>query len=640
MIQSNQIEESIMKNRNIKFIFFGILLLISVFLADNIFAAPSKRATKSKSTSSRKKNKTTVANTASTENLDDERAGSTTARARGTISTTTTSTTAVDDDTAAELLASNLLACINSACYGDVPYEKCFKTGVAETYIRANSECLSMYNGAKSDLIRIKAKNLITTKIKSYFADSCSSAGGKVSGDVCKVQICYFAKGGDKKQKRCQDFNVGKSFTCSYQAFGLTDKDMEYQEEMTGEQMGMIVNAGINAFTGLLQTGMSVADTVMASKELKKKNILKGKDCAFVYSYGADHLEVSDNYCDYSELEMCENQGKKECKDTNGKNVDVTDDQGRHYKGYNKKQDTSTPAEVVSSKDIGKDQAKVNGNNPVSCQSLTAGKWVKDGDGSTTYNKCYVEFSEWTDLAVKEKEAELYKKFTDFKTLQFKDNVGAAYLQAEYTNAMGVNLGNNNKKYCSFGVEITGRLSGSYEAVCKQHAPTECSPSSPKLDTCTSAYSTYDSSTTNSKIIVNCSCEVDNGDSTNTSTTSKQLLNAYNNGYFGENNNGNAIVINNYSSAVETYNSMQKSVSEEKKKITALEEKKQSGLSNAIASGASTLVQSGGALTTAIVAAKSNTATMTGACYIGDPENGGSLFANEGAAKKLTWSNL
>ena len=45
MIQSNQIEESIMKNRNIKFIFFGILLLISVFLADNIFAAPSKRAT-------------------------------------------------------------------------------------------------------------------------------------------------------------------------------------------------------------------------------------------------------------------------------------------------------------------------------------------------------------------------------------------------------------------------------------------------------------------------------------------------------------------------------------------------------------------------------------------------------------------
>ncbi|MDE6223925.1 MAG: hypothetical protein K2M23_00430, partial [Alphaproteobacteria bacterium] len=357
----------------------------------------------SKSTSSRKKNKTTVANTASTENLDDERAGSTTARARGTISTTTTSTTAVDDDTAAELLASNLLACINSACYGDVPYEKCFKTGVAETYIRANSECLSMYNGAKSDLIRIKAKNLITTKIKSYFADSCSSAGGKVSGDVCKIQICYFAKAGGNKQNRCQDFNVGKSFTCSYQAFGLTDKDMEYQEEMTGEQMGMIVNAGINAFTGLLQTGMSVADTVIASKELNKKNILKGKKCVFTFSEGTEHLSDNSDYCD-KVLTITDNNGKKPCTDSQ---KDDTDSQGRHY---------CVSADNSKVEDKGASAGKTAASNK-SCNSMKMSDWKDNAI-------CYVEIDEWTDLAVKEKEAELYKKFTDFKGLQMEDALG------------------------------------------------------------------------------------------------------------------------------------------------------------------------------------------------------------------------
>lgn len=631
-----------MKNRNIKFIFFGILLLISVFLADNIFAAPSKRATKSKSTSSRKKNKTTVANTASTENLDDERAGSTTARARGTISTTTTSTTAVDDDTAAELLASNLLACINSACYGDVPYEKCFKTGVAETYIRANSECLSMYNGAKSDLIRIKAKNLITTKIKSYFADSCSSAGGKVSGDVCKVQICYFAKAGGNKQNRCQDFNVGKSFTCSYQAFGLTDKDMEYQEEMTGEQMGMIVNAGINAFTGLLQTGMSVADTVMASKELKKKSRVKGSECWAKFKYGAEHLETPK--CKY-EWTICGSDGKeKNCpmtKDTTdndkvkkcGSGTVVSDDYGNYYCKHG-------PLPENSLKE---------GKPETSCNSKKMSEWTKSEDN------CYVEFSEWTDLAVKEKEAELYKKFTDFKGLQLKDQVNTwamAGVSSNYQSKISNNL-SPESKVCGAYIGQIGYNGGEY-LNCLQLAQKDSSTNifkdniNCKVDTQGICYCKYKSSECSNATFdevkgnwyVAGSVNTDYFTNQVTDENKKDLGTQFELDTQSMSTSLSNLSINNYSSAVETYNSMQKSVSEEKKKITALEEKKQSGLSNAIASGASTLVQSGGALTTAIVAAKSNTATMTGACYIGDPENGGSLFANEGAAKKLTWSNL
>ncbi|MBD5398319.1 hypothetical protein HDR60_02325 [bacterium] len=623
-----------MKNRNIKFIFFGILLLISVFLADNIFAAPSKRATKSKSTSSRKKNKTTVANTASTENLDDERAGSTTARARGTISTTTTSTTAVDDDTAAELLASNLLACINSACYGDVPYEKCFKTGVAETYIRANSECLSMYNGAKSDLIRIKAKNLITTKIKSYFADSCSSAGGKVSGDVCKVQICYFAKAGGNKQNRCQDFNVGKSFTCSYQAFGLTDKDMEYQEEMTGEQMGMIVNAGINAFTGLLQTGMSVADTVIASKELKKKSRVKGKDCKFTFSAGTEHITTDVSKCK-EEWTLCGSSGtRKECDASPNKcdpNNIVSDSAGNYY--------CKSSAPATSSSKI---EIAPFSNFPIPAPAISSCNSVKTSDWGHSVSSCYVEFSEWTDLAVKEKEAELYKKFTDFKTLQIKDQLSTAYIQGTTYNAFYGNKSSNNEKdWCEFPA-FSSSFPVSSNCLSESVKHSDCTNLRDK--TCEVMGSSNWNESKNG-YDYSCKCTAKSSSSSNNVTiNTEQIKTALDNINNGKSVTGSydptSFATNNYSSAVETYNSMQKSVNEEKNKIKALEEKKQSGLSNAIASGASTLVQSGGALTTAIVAAKSNTATMTGACYIGDPENGGSLFANEGAAKKLTWSNL
>ncbi|MGN0929454.1 MAG: hypothetical protein ACI4N3_02330 [Alphaproteobacteria bacterium] len=601
--------------KNNKFICFTLLLLMAFSFADNIFAATNKRASRTKRGSSKKKVVAPVVVTDSTENVDDERANSVNARARGNATTTTTtSTSAVDDDTAAEILSSNLLTCIYSACYGDVPYEKCFQTGVAETYIRANSECLSLYNGAKSDLIRSKANALITKKIKSYFADSCSTAGGKVSGNVCKVQICYYAKHGDYKQHRCQDFNVGKTFTCSYQAFGLSDQDMEYKEEMTSEQLGTVINAGITAFTGLTQTAVSIVDTVQASKELKKKNILKGKDCKFLFSSGNEHITINDTDCK-EKWTLCGSAGKKkDCEKGTNKCEDsniVTDSAGNYY--------CKQPQVSFSVQ-------------PQACNSVKASDW------GNTVKSCYVEFDEWTDLAVKEKEAELYKKFTDFKGLQFKDAVGAAYLQKTYANSIGVNLaGNIKKETCSFDVDVAGRVYGDYENICKQKAPINCS-SSVDISTCKSMYSSY----IDSKTIVSCSCEKTSDSKSSSDTSGNEedpLLKAYKNGSFGKDSD-TTVQTNNYSSAVETYNSMQKKVSEEKTKISNLEERKNAGLQNAIATGASTLVQSGGALTTALISANNNVGIMSGACYIGDPENGGTLFVNDGGAKKLTWNNL
>ena len=37
------------------------------------------------------------------------------------------------------------------------------------------------------------------------------------------------------------------------------------------------------------------------------------------------------------------------------------------------------------------------------------------------------------------------------------------------------------------------------------------------------------------------------------------------------------------------------------------------------------------------MAMKENKGLMTGACYLGNPDQGGSILINEGEAKKLTW---
>ena len=97
---------------------------------------------------------------------------------------------------------------------------------------------------------------------------------------------------------------------------------------------------------------------------------------------------------------------------------------------------------------------------------------------------------------------------------------------------------------------------------------------------------------------------------------------------------------NNYSSAVSTYNSKMKSVNEKKEEIASLKERKSTGIANAIGTAASTLTQQGTALTTTLISASQNKGIRTGNCYIGDPQNGGTLFAPENSRKTLSWKNL
>lgn len=649
-----------MKNSN-KFIVFCSFLMIGVFVADTIFAAPNKRATRTKKSSKKTsvQSASQIVETGSSDTVNDERAGNTTARARGNTTVTTTTTTPVDEETAAQLLASNLLQCVNEACYGDIAYEKCVRTGVVDTYIHGNATCLTLYNKEKSDIVKIKAKNLVNAKIKSYFADACSGAGGKVSNDSCKIQVCYFAKGGGEKRKQCKDIAVGKSFTCSYTEFGLQPEDMEYKEEMTSEQMGMIINAGINAFTGLTQVGLSVADSVIASNELKKKSNIKGKTCKGEYIVGSEHIGTI--FC----KETWELNNKCKSKNTS---KDTSNDTSKDTSPDTSK-DTS-PGVICVQDEYGNKYEKKNtiedyNSHLIGLTNCNSLKSAKDG------TKCFVELSEHTELAVKEKEAELYKKFTNFSNLKLKDAMNSVAIQGvvtDYSADVRKNVAPDQK---NCGVYI-GQFGGFYyypgypatqtttPQTCEQVAQEKYS-GKVHLDHCKQ---------TNQG---RCYCKSNENDCENATwnenTGGWWAAGKMNSEYFApttykgaSSDDGPEITFvgdsqfdlktramqtalenlstNNYDSAKETYNSMQKKVSEEKTKISSLEERKSTGLQNAIATGASTLVQSGTSLSTAIVAANSNTGTMIGSCYIGDPENGGNLFSTEGAAKKLTWGSL
>ena len=71
--------------------------------------------------------------------------------------------------------------------------------------------------------------------------------------------------------------------------------------------------------------------------------------------------------------------------------------------------------------------------------------------------------------------------------------------------------------------------------------------------------------------------------------------------------------------------------------LEELREKSNSSISNIASQATQTLMGSGMQLITTGMAMKQNKGIMTGACYIGDPENGGTQLIKEGEAKKLTW---
>mgnify|MGYP004648918709 FL=1 len=613
-----------MRNSNKILVF--LLVFSGIFAISNKDIVAAVKRAKAKRVIPKKK-----VNTVSSDATVTSRAGRTT-----TTTTTTSTTTAVDEDTEASLLAGNLKVCITSACDGDVAFEKCFKKGQAEYFVRADTTCKAMYDKASSDVVRLKAINNLNSTIKTYFNDACESAGGKVSGDVCKVKVCYVAKGEDTSDlKNCSDYKIGQSFTCSYTAFGFSDQDMEYKTKMTTEQLGQVINGIMGVAQGALSTTVSIVDAVSASKELKAKNDIKGKECYGIWSYGSNTLSITPS--SNCKKTWTKEENKKACTDIKNK-ICKTDTYGNWYE-----ETDNNPSSGDKSYTALTDKNK-------SCDTVDVSNWGASSSNGKI-SECYVELSEYTELTKAEKEAELYKKFTDFDSLKFEDqinNIGkAAYLSDQF----GLNDNTSSDKY-----SFTFYTSTADDFTCKTAVSTgehkndevnseSCKKVSSSANNCgVYGTSSYNECIKTQRYIVNCSCDYKNTaskkgfqyDKNNKGSYAEQVKE-----YYGDMSSGlKTFTTNNYSSAVSTYNSKMKSVNEKKDEITELKSRKSSGIVNAIATGSSTLVTQGANLTTTLISVDKNKGVRTGACYLGDPSSGGIYFAPENSRKTLSWKNL
>lgn len=606
-----------MRNSNKILVF--LLVFSGIFAISNKDIVAAVKRAKAKKATPKKK-----VNAVSSDTTVTSRAG------RTTTTTTTTTTTAVDEDTEASLLAGNLKVCITSACDGDVAFEKCFKKGQAEYFVRADTTCKAMYDKASSDVVRLKAINNLNSTIKTYFNDACESAGGKVSGDVCKVKVCYVAKGEDTSDlKNCSDYKIGQSFTCSYTAFGFSDQDMEYKTKMTTEQLGQVINASMGLVQGALSTTVSIVDAVSASKELKTKNDIKGKECYGIWTYGSNTLSITPS-TNCNEV-WSKKENKKSCTDEKDANC-KTDTYGNWYVVSN---GSHSPGDGCSSCQ--------------SCDTINVSTW---GDSSSTtstdskISKCYVELNEYTELTKAEKEAELYKKFTDFNKLKIKD-AAASYGQAIFLNkTFGGDKTTSSDKY-AFVFDSNSANDTACQAEASSKYKNTVNVGSCKMTNQSQNCPLYGDNYNDcmkkheyKKYEVSCSCDTKTS-TTNTVSFIDNDTGEFDDEAFSRFEEGLAKTSsNNYSSAVSTYNSKMKSVNEKKDEITELKSRKSTGIANAIATGSSTLMQQGTALTTTLISVDKNKGVRTGACYLGDPLSGGIYFAPENSRKTLSWKNL
>lgn len=606
-----------MRNSNKILVF--LLVFSGIFAISNKDIVAAVKRAKAKRVIPKKK-----VNTVSSDATVTSRAGRTT-----TTTTTTSTTTAVDEDTEASLLAGNLKVCITSACDGDVAFEKCFKKGQAEYFVRADTTCKAMYDKASSDVVRLKAINNLNSTIKTYFNDACESAGGKVSGDVCKVKVCYVAKGEDTSDlKNCSDYKIGQSFTCSYTAFGFSDQDMEYKTKMTTEQLGQVINASMGLVQGALSTTVSIVDAVSASKELKAKNDIKGKECYGIWTYGSNTLSITPS-TNCKEV-WSKKENKKACPTGTDAKPCKTDTYGSWYE-VDTKENYSVPPKDDGDKNI------------ESCDTVDVSNW---GNTDSKIQKCYVELSEYTELTKAEKEAELYKKFTDFNKLKIKD-AAASYGQAIFLNkTFGGDKTTSSDKY-AFVFDSKSANDTACQAEASSKYKNTVNVGSCKMTNQSQNCPLYGDNYNDcmkkheyKKYEVSCSCDTKTS-TTNTVSFIDNDTGEFDDEAFSRFEEGLAKTSsNNYSSAVSTYNSKMKSVNEKKDEITELKSRKSSGIANAIATGSSTLMQQGTALTTTLISVDKNKGVRTGACYLGDPSSGGIYFAPENSRKTLSWKNL
>ncbi len=621
---------------------FTILLLI---FGIGLTISPDLSAQRKGSTSKKQKKKQAKKKTNSTKTNDDSSRAST-SRLNSSSSSTTTTETEIDEETEIYNLSVNLRSCIQAQCTNDIDFDKCFQPAKVETAIASNATCQTYLDNASSENVRIQAKTKLLSDINGYLKEACTSAGGYVSGTTCKFDIYYMAKapnGKTSKQVK-KTLSIGNTITCSYSNFGLGQKDMEYKEEATTEQKMAMITSGIQLGVGLLDTGLKVFDAVKTSKDLKKKNryihdawykfdgknLTQVEECA-TYEYGPNGTKKE------AEIESCEKGVKIEVK------VDI-DNEGNYYKECSLKpiesQCTSTAPTAVNN--------ECNGDKCL-CKNITS----LENDKA-----CYVLIEKATELSIKEKENELLRTIGDMsetnrqKAAQAEQkNILIKNIANQYYMNASANLAGNNQTSCSGAVRyyrgntcpgdnnttITINSVATAQSCARQELPgsnIECKSINYNqefycADTNVCIWNGSDWKNSQNLTDVNNYVTTLTTQIGNIEKTHQKILK----------DNTDDTSVSTYTSAVSTYQSNQDKINKEKKELEELREKSNSSISNISSSATQALLGSGMQMITTGMAINENKGMMSGACYIGSPEEG-NIFLTEGEAKKLSWKSF
>lgn len=642
-----------------------ILAGILVFPTDYADAKKSNTVRKSsskkkKKNKSKKKTETVTVNVA--EDTSEARASSSSSRRGGTTTTTTTTatTTVVDEATEISNLKSNLLSCLSGQCAGDVSYEKCFKTSNIDVFLAGNPSCQSYLNSASSETVRVLAKQQVVSKVKDYFKESCANAGGKISGETCKLSIYYLAKSpdGKSKVKRDKTVSVGTTFTCSYNNFGLSQQNLEYKAEQSAEDKIAGIQAMIQLGTGLLSTGAQVVGVINAQKSLKRAG-------AFVEDawYKFDGTNLTDSKPDNKYWYGASGVGlKKAEEDQCGGEIGV-DDNGAKYCRY---------AANSLADDYNTPKGKTGLSEGKDCSTLTA-------DNFDSKEGCYVYIEKSNELKKAEKLKELISKLKDLSALkaeaaEAQDNINFArnYIAPTYlaqastlfTPGATSNVGvadavcpsanryfiGDSCRTCQNGKDVRSLDDANKRYILDNGGTSnfEC-----RNDISGSGYSCADRSKCHWDSKQGWLKTVDrqngssDGESDGASVSDikddldrmKGNAKTYRDGlkYLMTGDEEDKKSIKDYDSAVSSYNSANNAVNEKKKEMEQLKEQSSSALQSAISSGTQTALTGITTLVTSKISADANKGIMTGACYLGDPDAGGSMLMNDGEVKKLNW---
>ncbi|MBP3615889.1 MAG: hypothetical protein J6J27_03170 [Alphaproteobacteria bacterium] len=641
-----------------------ILAGILVFPTDYADAKKSNTARKSsskkkKKNKSKKKTETVTVNVA--EDTSEARASSSSSRRGGTTTTTTTTTTATVVDEATEIsnLKSNLLSCLSGQCAGDVSYEKCFKTSNIDVFLAGNPSCQSYLNSASSETVRVLAKQQVVSKVKDYFKESCANAGGKISGETCKLSIYYLAKSpdGKSKVKRDKTVSVGTTFTCSYNNFGLSQQNLEYKAEQSAEDKIAGIQAMIQLGTGLLSTGAQVVGAINAQKNLKRAG-------AFVEDawYKFDGTNLTDSKPDNKYWYGASGVGLKRAEEDQCDGEKGVDDNGAKYCRY-------SADSFADNYGLPKSKTSSEGED---CSTLTAETFKGK-------EKCYVYIEKSNELKKAEKLKELISKLKDLSALkaeaaEAQDNINFArnYIAPTYvaqastlfTPGATLNVGvadavcSSAMRYlvgdpcstCQNKIDVRSLDDANKKYILDNGATSnfEC-----HNDISGSGYSCADRSKCHwdskqgwlKTVDKQGSSSGGESDGTGISSLEEELKmmksNAkdYRDGlkFLMTGDEDDKKSIKDYNSAVSSYNSANNTVNEKKKEMEQLKEQSSSALQSAISSGTQTALTGITTLVTSKISADANKGIMTGACYLGDPDAGGSMLMNDGEVKKLNW---